>query len=94
MCSDHMFLPAPEFVVPVEVLKVLRASRCLLQRFPCGCAASPGLEAKKQGTTKAALIRLYVRRQLGTPDHGNDALAEMVGADEFDPVPIDDVVYR
>ena len=53
-----------------------------------------GLEAKKQGTSKAALIRRFVRGHLGTLDHGNDALAEMVGVDEFDPAPIDDVVYR
>ncbi|HDH03488.1 MAG TPA: CopG family transcriptional regulator [Actinobacteria bacterium] len=53
-----------------------------------------GLEAKKQGTSKAALIRRFVRGHLGTPDHGNDSLAEMVGVDEFDPAPIDDVVYR
>lgn len=52
-----------------------------------------GLEAKKQGTSKAALIRRFVRSQLGNvEDH--DALSEMVGNDDFEPAPIDDVVYR
>jgi ribbon-helix-helix CopG family protein len=53
-----------------------------------------GLEAKQQGTSKAALIRRYVRLHLGAPEDGTDALTEMVGIDDFDPSPIDDVVYR
>ncbi len=53
-----------------------------------------GLEAKQQGTSKAALIRRYVRLHLGTPEDGTDALTEMVGIDDFDPSPIDDVLYR
>ncbi len=53
-----------------------------------------GLEAKKQHTSKAALIRRFVRQQLGSELGGGDALLEMVGADDFDPAPIDDVVYE
>ncbi len=53
-----------------------------------------GLEAKKQRTSKAALIRQFVRRELGGELGGDDALKEMLGVDDFEPVPIDDVVYR
>ena len=53
-----------------------------------------GLEAKKQRTSKAALIRRFVRQQLGGAIGDDDALAEMVGVDEFDPASIDDIVYR
>jgi hypothetical protein len=52
-----------------------------------------GLEAKREGTSKAALIRRFVRHQLGGKVSANDALFEMVGEDDFDPAPIDDVVY-
>ncbi|MEE8406964.1 MAG: hypothetical protein V3S32_07425 [Acidimicrobiia bacterium] len=41
----------------------------------------------------AALIRRFVRQQLGGELGGDDAFVEMVGADDFDPAPID-VVYR
>lgn len=53
------------------------------------------LEAKRQGTSKAALIRRYVRIQLGS-GHGlaHDPLIEMAAADDFEPASIDDVVYR
>ena len=53
-----------------------------------------GLEAKKQRMSKAALIRRIVRQQLGGEPGGDDALLEMVGVDDFEPAPIDDVVYR
>ncbi len=53
-----------------------------------------GLEARKQRTSKAALIRRFVRQQLGDELGGDDAIFEMVGVDDFEPEPIDDVVYR
>ncbi|MEA1902545.1 MAG: CopG family transcriptional regulator [Actinomycetota bacterium] len=53
-----------------------------------------GLEAKKQHTSKAALIRRFVRQQLGGGVSNDDALFEMIGVDEFEPSPIDDVVHR
>ena len=52
-----------------------------------------GLEAKKEGTSKAALIRRFVRQQLGGKVSSSDALFEMVGVDDFDPGAIEDVVY-
>lgn len=53
------------------------------------------LEAKRQGTSKAALIRRFVRIHLGS-EHGlsDDPLFEMAGVDDFEPAFIDDVVYR
>lgn len=46
-------------------------------------------------TSKAALIRKYVRERLYTlPPLESDPLWRMVGVDEFEPEPIDDVIYR
>ena len=51
--------------------------------------------ALREGTSKAALIRRYVRAQVTSlPPIGADPIGQMVGADDFDPGPIDDVVYR
>ncbi len=51
-------------------------------------------QALADGTSKAALIRRFVREQLGAvAPLESDPIAEMVGADNFDPEPIDDVVY-
>lgn len=48
-----------------------------------------------EGSSKAALIRRFVREQLNTlPPMEADPLRQMVGVDDFDPAPIDDVVYR
>ena len=52
-------------------------------------------QALAEGTSKAALIRKYVRKQLvSLPPLQNDPLWQMQGADDFDPIDIDDVVYR
>lgn len=53
-----------------------------------------GLEARRQATSKAALIRSFVRLQLADVLGDSDALVEMVGSDEYEPAPVDDVVYR
>jgi hypothetical protein len=46
-------------------------------------------------TSKAALIRLYVRERLKPlPPLSADPIGRMVGADDFEPAAIDDVVYR
>lgn len=46
-------------------------------------------------TSKAALIRLYVRERLKPlPPLSADPIGRMAGADDFEPAPIDDVVYR
>jgi hypothetical protein len=50
------------------------------------------LEAR---TSKAALIRRFVRERLKPrPPLSADPIGRMVGADDFEPAAIDDVVYR
>jgi hypothetical protein len=52
-------------------------------------------KAREEGKSKAALIREYVGEKLASlPLLATDPLARMVGADEFEPQPIDEVVYR
>ena len=49
----------------------------------------------EQGVSKAAVIRHLVRIGLQPlPPLEDDPLASMVGADDFEPVAVDDVVYR
>jgi Ribbon-helix-helix protein, copG family len=51
--------------------------------------------ASEEGTSKAALIRRFVRERLQPrPSIRRDPLWRMVGADDFEPADIDDVVYR
>ncbi|MEX0650548.1 MAG: CopG family transcriptional regulator [Actinomycetota bacterium] len=54
--------------------------------------------ARDEGTSKAALIRRFVRERVGPlPPIEEDSLWEMVGDVSVEPVPgetIDDVVYR
>jgi hypothetical protein len=54
-----------------------------------------GREAAREGTSKAALIRRYVRERLKPlPPLEADPLWQMVGADAFEPVEdIDAVIY-
>ncbi len=53
------------------------------------------IEAKRTGTSKAALIRRFVRDQLSDQEGtGGDPLAAMIGVDELEPTAVDDVVYR
>ena len=52
-------------------------------------------QALEEGTSKAGLIRRYVRERLHPlPPASADPLWQMVGADEFAPADVDDVVYR
>lgn len=52
-------------------------------------------QAQEEGTSKAALIRRYVRDNLHPlPPLEADPLWQMAGADDYEPEPIDDVVYR
>ncbi len=52
-------------------------------------------QALSEGVSKAALIRRYVREQVDAlPPLQNDPLWQMQGTDDFDPVDIDEVVYR
>lgn len=53
--------------------------------------------ALDEGTSKAALIRRFVRERVAPlPPIEEDPLWEIVGADDYDPgtEAIDDVVYR
>lgn len=50
--------------------------------------------AAEESVSKAALIRRYVRERIRPlPPLSADPLAAMVGADDFEPEPVDDVVY-
>ncbi len=51
-------------------------------------------QARRDGTSKAAIIRSLVRAGLKPmPPRSIDPLFGMVGADSFDPDDVDDVVY-
>jgi len=50
-------------------------------------------EASKRKTSKAALIREYVRERLGRPAREGDPFAPLVGSIDEEPGDIDDVVY-
>ena len=50
--------------------------------------------ALKEGTSKAALIRRFVRERVKPlPPLEEDPLWQMVGADDVEPADVDDVVY-
>jgi hypothetical protein len=52
-------------------------------------------KARREGRSKAALIRKYVRERVKPlPPLAADPLWGIVGVDNFDPVPVDEVVYR
>lgn len=51
--------------------------------------------SRAEKRSKAALIRQYVRERLKPlPPLEADPLWQMVGIDDYEPEPIDDVVYR
>ena len=51
--------------------------------------------ALEEHTSKAALIRRFVRERVApTPPIEEDAIFGMVGVDDYEPEPVDDVVYR
>jgi len=52
-------------------------------------------QARLERTSKAALIRRYVRASLTRREPlERDPLWRMAGTDDFEPAPIDEVVYR
>ena len=52
-------------------------------------------QAVRDKCSKASLIRRYVRERIRPlPPLSADPLLRMIGADDFDPSPVDDVVYR
>jgi metal-responsive CopG/Arc/MetJ family transcriptional regulator len=49
----------------------------------------------REGLSKAALIRRLVRAAVQPlPSLEDDPLTATIGVDDFDPAPVDDVVYR
>ncbi len=51
--------------------------------------------AAEEGVSKAAIVRRSVRKELEPPPPlEEDALWSFVGAGEFEPAGVDDVVYR
>jgi Ribbon-helix-helix protein, copG family len=51
--------------------------------------------AAAESTSKAALIRQFVRERINPlPPIEQDPIWEIVGVDDYDPEPVDDVVYR
>jgi hypothetical protein len=51
--------------------------------------------AAKEKTSKAALIRRFVRERIRPlPPLSADPIWRMVGVDDYEPVAIDDVVYE
>jgi hypothetical protein len=51
-------------------------------------------QALMENTSKSALVRRYVREGLeGLPDLGDDPIWRMAGVDDYEPAPVDEVVY-
>lgn len=51
--------------------------------------------AAHEGTSKAALIRRFVRERIHPlPPLSADPILRMAGVDDFEPAAVDDVVYR
>jgi len=51
--------------------------------------------ALRERTSKAALIRQFVRERIRPlPPLSADPIGRMAGMDDFEPAPVDDVVYR
>jgi metal-responsive CopG/Arc/MetJ family transcriptional regulator len=51
--------------------------------------------AAEEGTSKAALIRRFVRERLTPPSPiQDDPLWKMAGTDDYEPADVDDVVYE
>jgi len=51
--------------------------------------------AKAEQTSKSELVRRYVRERIAPlPPLEEDPLTQMAGADDYEPAPIDEVVYR
>ncbi len=73
-----------------------RRARLSVQRRP-GPRRDQVLErmALEQHTSKAALIRRFVRERVQPlPPIEHDPIFSMLGVDDFEPETVDDVVYR
>ena len=52
-------------------------------------------QAREEGSSKAALIRRFVRSNVRSlPALEDDPLGRWIGGDSFDSEPVDEVVYR
>lgn len=51
------------------------------------------LQARLQGTSKAALIRRFVAEKLGASSADSDPLDSLIGRYDEEPGPLDDLVY-
>lgn len=51
------------------------------------------VEAARRQTSKAALIREYVRDRLGTAGRDRDPILRLIGDIDAEPGDVDDVVY-
>jgi hypothetical protein len=51
------------------------------------------VQARRQGRSKAALIRDAVRRSMGERDAEPDPFRDWIGGSEAEPAPVDDIVY-
>lgn len=51
------------------------------------------VEATRRGTSKAALIREFVRDRLGSGGRRADTLDSIVGISDAEPADVDEVVY-
>jgi hypothetical protein len=51
------------------------------------------IRARREQTSKAALIREAVRRSLGEPEPTTDPFRDWIGGSDADPAPVDEVVY-
>jgi len=50
--------------------------------------------AREEHTSKAALIRRFVKERLGAASYPGDPLFSMIGTDDYRSDGVDDVVYR
>jgi len=51
------------------------------------------IRARREHSSKAALIREAVRRSMGEPEPTVDPFRDWIGGSEVDPAPVDEVVY-
>jgi hypothetical protein len=52
-------------------------------------------QALTEKTSKSALVRRYLRERLqGFPDLADDPIWRMAGVDDYEPAPVDEVVYE
>lgn len=57
--------------------------------------AELGRLSSEERVSKAALVRRFLRQHLRPlPPLSADALTQMIGADAFDPAPVDEIVYE